>query len=121
MTRNSSDYSFCKTEAEAHPERGAAQQIKDSCRACILAAAKSVVELNPKTHFQVWIFNAGEKASGAEGSGVVWSWASSRQSIVAVKRRDGSLARQSFSEDQGGGHTPAMAHSEVSAESVKVA
>jgi len=47
---------------------------------------KILVELNPKTHFQVWIFNAGEKASGAEGSGVVWSWASSRWSIVAVKR-----------------------------------
>jgi hypothetical protein len=51
----------------------------------------------------------------------VWAWASSKQRIGAVKRWDGSFSRELFSENQRGGHTAAMAHSEVSAESVEVA
>ena len=85
------------------------------------AAAKSLVELNPESHFQVWSFNAREKASGAEWSGVVRAWAASKRRNGTVKGGDGSFSRQSFSEDQRGGHTAAMAHREVSAESVEVA
>ena len=48
------------------PSVDAAKQIKDSCRASVVAAAKSVVELNPKTNCPVWNFNAGETA-GPDG------------------------------------------------------
>ena len=52
---------------------------------------------------------------------VVWAWVPSKQRIGAVKRGEGSFSRQSFSGSQGGGHTAAMAYSEVNAEWVRVA
>ena len=103
------------------PGNRSAQQIKDSCRASFLAAAKSWVELNPENNFRVWSFKAREKGSGAERSGVVCAWAPSKQRIGRVKRGNGSFSRASFSGNQRGGHTAAMAHSEVSADSAGVA
>ncbi len=102
-------------------EPDAAQQIKDSCRASFLAAAKSWVELNTENNFRVWSFKAGEKGSGAERSEVVCAWAASKQRSGRVKRGNGSFSRPSFSGNQRGGHTAAMAHSEVSADSAGVA
>ena len=66
-------------------------------------------------------FQRSRESIRREWSGVVRAWAASKRRNGTVKGGDGSFSRQSFSEDQRGGHTAAMAYSEVSAESVEVA
>jgi hypothetical protein len=47
------------------------QQIKDCCRACILAAAKSWVELNPRTIFRYGVSRVTRKHRARQGAGCV--------------------------------------------------
>jgi len=65
-------------------------------------------------------FSAGKRVSGAERHAVVWACTLRKQGVGAGKRGERSFSRPWFSENQQGGHTAAMAHSEVIAESVKV-
>src|SRR5437870_1321988 len=65
----------------------AAQQIKDSCRACFSAAAKSWVELNPKTVFRYGVSTLARKHRALNG--VELCGRGRRASSVSGRENDG--------------------------------